>query len=91
MMFCQIPEREKCCFLRFFVIGRQSLQKALVAVPDLRSAEMTLGLSVDLKWSTGINFNEVIKTHKEYLMADNIHLTPNGNIALGKYISESVK
>ena len=43
-----------------FVIGRQSLQKALVAVPDLRSAEMTLGLSVDLKWSTGINFNEVI-------------------------------
>ena len=22
-MFCQIPEWEKCCFLRFFAVGRQ--------------------------------------------------------------------
>ena len=43
-----------------FVIGRNSLQYALVAVPDLRSAQISLGLSVDLEWSTGLTFNNVI-------------------------------
>ena len=43
-----------------FVIGRNSLQHALVAVPDLRSSQISLGLSVDLKWQTGLNFDEVI-------------------------------
>ena len=43
-----------------FVIGEESLKKAMVTVPDLRSAQMSVGLSVDLKWSTGLNFNNVI-------------------------------
>ena len=43
-----------------FVIGENSLQKALVAVPDLRSGQIALGLSVDLEWQTGINFGEII-------------------------------
>ena len=43
-----------------FVIGKNSLQHALVAVPDLRSSQISLGLSVDLKWQTGLNFNNVV-------------------------------
>ena len=43
-----------------FVIGATSLQHALVAVPDLRSGQISLGLSVDLNWQTGINFGDVI-------------------------------
>lgn len=43
-----------------FVIGETSLQHALVAVPDLRSGQISLGLSVDLSWRTGINFGDVI-------------------------------
>lgn len=43
-----------------FVIGKQSLQHALVSVPNLRSGQISLGLSVDLQWQTGLNFNNVI-------------------------------
>lgn len=43
-----------------FVIGKESLQEALVAVPDLRSGQLSLGLSVDLQWQTGLNFNNVV-------------------------------
>jgi hypothetical protein len=43
-----------------FVIGASSLKKAMVTVPDLRSAQMSVGLSVDLKWSTGLTFEDVI-------------------------------
>lgn len=43
-----------------FVIDATSLQHALVAVPDLRSGQISLGLSVDLVWRTGINFDDVI-------------------------------
>ena len=43
-----------------FVIGANSLQSALIDVPDLRSSQISLGLSVDLQWQTGLNFNEVI-------------------------------
>ena len=42
-----------------FVLGPNSLQSALVAVPDLRSTQISLGLSVDLKWETGLNFGDV--------------------------------
>lgn len=42
-----------------FVIGSTSLQKALVALPDLRSTQISLGLSVDLEWSAGINLGEI--------------------------------
>ncbi|MBR1415386.1 MAG: hypothetical protein IJ570_05935 [Prevotella sp.] len=43
-----------------FVIGPTSLQHALVAVPDLRSGQISLGLSVDLHWQTGLSFNNII-------------------------------
>ncbi len=42
-----------------FVIGSTSLQHALVAVPDLRSGQLSLGLSVDLDWQTGLTFDEI--------------------------------
>ena len=43
-----------------FVIGKNSLKHALLTVPDLRYSSLTLGLSVDIKWQTGLNFNEII-------------------------------
>jgi hypothetical protein len=43
-----------------FVINEKSLQHALVSVPDLRSGQISLGLSVDLQWRTGLTFNDVI-------------------------------
>lgn len=43
-----------------FVIGETSLQKALVAVPDLRAGQISLGLSVDLNWQTGLTYDSVI-------------------------------
>ena len=43
-----------------FVIGAKSLQSALLTVPDLRYSSLTLGLSVDINWSTGLNFNEIV-------------------------------
>lgn len=43
-----------------FVIGATSLQHALVAVPDLRSGQISLGLSVDLSWRTGITFGDIV-------------------------------
>ena len=42
-----------------FVLGQQSLQEAYVTVPDLRSTQISLGLSVDLSWSTGLTFSNV--------------------------------
>ena len=43
-----------------FIIGKESLSHALVSVPNLRSGQISLGLSVDVEWQTGLNFNEVI-------------------------------
>lgn len=37
-----------------------SLGKALTTVPDLRTSQQNLGLSVDLTWSTGTDFGDVI-------------------------------
>ena len=42
-----------------FVLTENSLKYALVAVPDLRSTQISLGLSVDLKWNKGLVFGEV--------------------------------
>lgn len=42
-----------------FTIGRNSLQHALVTVPDLRSTQMSFGLSVDLTWKPGITYDNV--------------------------------
>ena len=43
-----------------FKIGENSLKSALVTVPDLRSSQTSLGLSVDLNWQTGLNFETVL-------------------------------
>ena len=43
-----------------FWFGENSLKEALLTVPDLRYSSLTLGLSVDMKWSTGISFENVI-------------------------------
>lgn len=43
-----------------FKIGQYSLQYAYLNIPDLRSSSVTLGLSVDLSWSQGIDFDEVV-------------------------------
>ena len=42
-----------------FKIGTGSLRHAYLTVPDLRSTQISLGLSVDLHWRTGINFGSV--------------------------------
>ncbi len=43
-----------------FKIGATSLKSAFVTVPDLRSSQTSLGLSVDLEWQTGLNFETVL-------------------------------
>ena len=43
-----------------FVLGETSLQHAYATVPDLRSTQISLGLSVDLKWQTGLTFENVV-------------------------------
>ena len=43
-----------------FWFDQNSLKQALLTVPDLRHSSLTLGLSVDMSWSTGINFSNVI-------------------------------
>ena len=43
-----------------FIIGETSLQHAYATVPDLRSTQISLGLSVDLHWQTGLVFDNVI-------------------------------
>ena len=40
-----------------FKIGAESLKNAFVTVPDLRSTQTSLGLSVDLNWRSGIHYD----------------------------------
>ena len=42
-----------------FKIGAESLKNAYITVPDLRSTQTSLGLSVDLNWREGLNFADV--------------------------------
>lgn len=42
-----------------FKFNTFSLQHAYLTVPDLRSSSVTLGLSVDLQWSTGLTFDNI--------------------------------
>ncbi|MBO4742514.1 MAG: hypothetical protein J5533_02660 [Bacteroidales bacterium] len=42
-----------------FVLSETSLQHAYVTVPDLRSTQISLGLSVDLAWSAGLTFDDI--------------------------------
>lgn len=41
-----------------FKIGATSLQKAYYSVPDLRSSQMSLGLSIDLQWIPGLEYEK---------------------------------
>lgn len=43
-----------------FVIGENSLKHAYLTVPDLRYSSLTLGLSVDMEWKTGLVFDVVL-------------------------------
>lgn len=43
-----------------FIIGANSLQSALIAVPDLRASHISLGLSVDLAWRSGLTFEPTL-------------------------------
>ena len=40
-----------------FRIGINSLKNAYVTVPDLRSSQMSLGLSVDIQWQNGFEYD----------------------------------
>ena len=40
-----------------FKIGQNSLKNAYTTIPDLRASQISLGLSVDLQWRPGLNFN----------------------------------
>ena len=40
-----------------FKIGKTSLKNAYTTIPDLRASQISLGLSVDLNWRPGLNFN----------------------------------
>ncbi len=42
-----------------FKIGASSLKNAFITVPDLRSTQTSLGLSVDLNWREGLDFSDV--------------------------------
>lgn len=42
-----------------FKIGAESLKNAFITVPDLRSTQTSLGLSVDLNWREGLNFDNI--------------------------------
>lgn len=43
-----------------FTLGEDSLKNAYVTVPNLASTQMSLGLSVDLKWHAGYSYNIVL-------------------------------
>ena len=51
-VFCQDVET-----IVNFTVGTNSLKKAYNTIPDLRSAKMELGLSVDLTWQAGLTFD----------------------------------
>lgn len=43
-----------------FKFGQNSLKYAYLTVPDLRSSSLTMGLSVDINWSKGLKYDEII-------------------------------
>ncbi|MBP5720383.1 MAG: hypothetical protein J6W82_04905 [Bacteroidales bacterium] len=51
---------QDCVTTVTFSLGTNSLKYAYLTVPDLRSSSMTVGLSVDMAWRTGLNFTDVI-------------------------------
>lgn len=43
-----------------FQIGEKSLQHAYMTIPDLRSSQISLGLSVDMEWQKGLDFTVLL-------------------------------
>lgn len=43
-----------------FKFGPHSLKYAYITVPDLKASSITMGLSVDVQWSTGLVYEEII-------------------------------
>lgn len=43
-----------------FKFGPNSLKYAYLTVPDLRASSLTMGLSVDIKWKQGLEYEEVV-------------------------------
>ena len=43
-----------------FTLGSNSLKYAYVTVPDLKASKVSLGISVDLNWLPGLQFEDVI-------------------------------
>ena len=43
-----------------FKFGANSLKNAYTTIPDLRASQVSLGLSVDLNWQPGLNFEAVL-------------------------------
>ncbi len=39
-----------------FNFTKESLQHAYITMPDLRSGQVSLGLSVDIEWEEGMDF-----------------------------------
>lgn len=42
-----------------FKLGENSLKNAYYTMPDLRASQMSLGLSVDLQWIPGLQYNDI--------------------------------
>lgn len=43
-----------------FKFGPNSLKYAYLTVPDLRASSLTMGLSVDIEWKQGLEYDEVV-------------------------------
>ena len=48
---------QNCMTKVVFRIGKTSLQNAFYSIPDLKQAQMSLGLSVDLSWQEGYEYD----------------------------------
>ena len=43
-----------------FKLSADALKSAYYTMPDLRTSNMSLGLSVDLEWETGYVFDDLV-------------------------------
>ena len=48
---------QNCMTKVTFRLGEDSLKNAYSSIPDLRTTQMSLGLSVDLSWQTGYEYD----------------------------------
>ena len=42
------------------IIGVDALKHAYVTVPDLRSSQISLGVSIDMHWESGLAFDVIL-------------------------------